>query len=69
MANEDFQVTLQGGQTLSGTTDDEGYARFEDVEPDQGEVDFVDIPESEEEEETGSSTQSEDDEEIEGGGT
>ena len=50
VANENFRVTLDGGQVLSGTTDDGGYARFDDVDPDQGEVDFVNIPDSGEQE-------------------
>jgi uncharacterized Zn-binding protein involved in type VI secretion len=45
MPNQQFQITLDGGQVLSGTTDAEGYARIEDLEPDQGEVAFTEIPE------------------------
>jgi uncharacterized Zn-binding protein involved in type VI secretion len=46
--DQDFQVTLGGGQTLSGRTDAKGYARFENVDQDQGEVAFVNIPEEKE---------------------
>jgi hypothetical protein len=46
--NQSFQVTLQGGQVLSGSTDEKGYARFENIDRDQGEVAFTEIPESKE---------------------
>jgi len=46
--DQDFQVTLDGGQTLSGRTDAKGYARFENMDPDQGEVAFINIPEEKE---------------------
>jgi uncharacterized Zn-binding protein involved in type VI secretion len=48
MPDQDFQITLDGGQVLSGRTDAKGYARFDNIDPDQGEVAFVDIPESKE---------------------
>jgi uncharacterized Zn-binding protein involved in type VI secretion len=60
VANENFKVTLEGGQVLSGTTDDEGYAHFDDIDPDQGKVDFFNIPDSGEQE-TGESTDASDD--------
>jgi uncharacterized Zn-binding protein involved in type VI secretion len=41
--HQDFQVTLEGGQLLSGTTDKNGYCRFDEIDPDQGEVDFIQI--------------------------
>jgi len=46
--DQDFQITLDGGQVLSGRTDAKGYARFENVNPDQGEVAFISIPEKKE---------------------
>ena len=46
MPNQDFQVTLDGGQVLSGWTDEKGYARFENIDPDQGQVVFTRIPQS-----------------------
>ncbi len=57
---QNFQVTLEGGQILSGMTDDKGYARFDDVDPDQGEVDFTEIPEEEDLEMTEESSEEED---------
>jgi uncharacterized Zn-binding protein involved in type VI secretion len=50
MPNQDFKVTLKGGQVLSGRTDDKGYAKFENLDPDQGDVLFIDIPEHKEKE-------------------
>jgi uncharacterized Zn-binding protein involved in type VI secretion len=41
--NQRFKVTLEGGQTLAGVTDENGYCRFDEVDPDQGEVDFIQI--------------------------
>jgi len=49
MPNQDFKATLNGGQVLSGQTNDKGYAKFENIDPDQGEVLFIDIPEHKEE--------------------
>jgi uncharacterized Zn-binding protein involved in type VI secretion len=46
MPNQDFQVTLDGGQVLSGRTDEKGHARFENIDPDQGQVVFTRIPQS-----------------------
>lgn len=48
VCDQDFEITLEGGQKLSGRTDSEGYARFEDVDPDQGEVAFTKISEDDE---------------------
>ena len=48
MPDQDFQVTLEGGQLLKGKTDQEGYCRFDDIDPDQGEVAFTQIPEQHE---------------------
>lgn len=45
--NESFRIVLRGGQTLSGTTDQNGYARFGGVDPDSGSVHFLDVPEDE----------------------
>jgi hypothetical protein len=44
IANESFQVTLDDGTLLSGTTDADGYAKFDGLSPGQGEVAFVNIP-------------------------
>jgi uncharacterized Zn-binding protein involved in type VI secretion len=46
MPDQDFQVTLDGGQVLSGRTDEKGYARFENIDPDQGQVVFTRILQS-----------------------
>jgi uncharacterized Zn-binding protein involved in type VI secretion len=51
MPNQDFQITLDKGQVLKGHTDEKGYAKFENIDPDQGEVLFIDIPEHKEKEE------------------
>jgi|GEM_PF-4651854 len=48
IAGQDFQATLQGGQVLSGRTDENGYRRFDGLDPDQGEVEFVNIPDDQE---------------------
>jgi uncharacterized Zn-binding protein involved in type VI secretion len=48
LPDQDFQITLEGGQTLSGRTDSKGYARFDQIDPDQGEVAFTNIPEAKE---------------------
>ena len=48
IASERFRVTLDDGTVLSGTTDEEGYARFEDLQPGQGETLFLEIPDREE---------------------
>ncbi len=45
MPNHDFQVTLDSGQVLKGKTDAEGRARFEDLEPDAGDVAFKQLTE------------------------
>jgi len=47
LADQPFEVTLEGGQVLGGTTDEEGHCRFDDLEPDQGEVAFARFPDSE----------------------
>jgi len=44
VADQPFEVVLEGGQVLSGRTDPEGHCRFEDIAPDQGEVSFTRIP-------------------------
>lgn len=62
--NENFKVTLEGGQVLSGTTDDEGYARFDDIDPDQGKVDFVNIPDHGEQETRESGDESDDTQDL-----
>jgi uncharacterized Zn-binding protein involved in type VI secretion len=45
LPDQNFRIALEGGQVLSGRTDSQGRARFEGVEPDSGQVHFVDIPE------------------------
>jgi uncharacterized Zn-binding protein involved in type VI secretion len=45
MPNQDFQVTLDSGQVLKGKTDAEGHARFDNVEPDSGNVAFTQLTE------------------------
>jgi hypothetical protein len=47
MPNQDFTVTLRGGQVLSGRTDQRGYMRFDGVQPGAGDVTFVRIPDAE----------------------
>lgn len=49
MPNQPFQVTLEGGQVLSGTTDDKGQMRFENVQPDQGDLTFTQLTDQEQE--------------------
>jgi uncharacterized Zn-binding protein involved in type VI secretion len=44
LPNQNFRIALEGGQVLSGRTDSQGKARFEGVEPDSGEVHFLEIP-------------------------
>ena len=44
--NEPVRVTLDRGQVLSGTTDSQGRAHFEGVDPDSGVVTFPNIPEN-----------------------
>jgi hypothetical protein len=51
MPNEEFTVTLQNGQVLSGRTDQRGYWRFDGVPAGSGEVTFTRIPESNDTEE------------------
>lgn len=46
MPNHNFQVTLEGGQILRGCTDSKGYARFEGINPDQGDVAFTQLTET-----------------------
>ncbi len=48
MPNQDFTVTLRGGQVLSGRTNAQGYMRFDGVQPDQGDVTFIRIPDARE---------------------
>ena len=43
--NQDFQITLDSGQLLRGCTDAKGYARFENIEPDSGNVAFIQLTE------------------------
>ena len=45
VAGQDVTVTLDDGQVVSGTTDEEGYVRFEGVPPGSGEAAFGGIPE------------------------
>jgi hypothetical protein len=55
---QNFQATLEGGQVLSGRTDQNGYRRFDGIDPDQGEVEFVNIPDDQETEtESGSAAE------------
>ncbi|MCK4341228.1 MAG: PAAR domain-containing protein, partial [Phycisphaerae bacterium] len=49
VANQDVQVTLENGQTVSGQTDEEGRVKFEGLQPGQGQVTFAGIPEEEDE--------------------
>ena len=46
--NEDVLVTLDDGQVLSGRTNEEGYVEFKGIQPAQGEVSFVKIPDDQE---------------------
>jgi uncharacterized Zn-binding protein involved in type VI secretion len=46
--NQSFRVVLDQGQVLSGTTDAKGYKRFEGVDPDSGNVHFLNIPNKDE---------------------
>jgi len=43
MPNQDFQITLNSGQVLKGHTDAKGYARFENLDPDSGNVAFTEL--------------------------
>ena len=52
--NEPVRVTLDRGQVLSGTTDAQGRAHFEGVDPDSGVVTFPNIPENTIDESAGS---------------
>lgn len=45
LPNQNFRIALEGGQVLSGRTDSQGKARFEGVDPDSGQVHFLEIPE------------------------
>lgn len=45
LPDQNFRIALEGGQVLSGRTDSRGKARFEGVDPDSGQVHFIDIPE------------------------
>jgi uncharacterized Zn-binding protein involved in type VI secretion len=44
LPNQNFRIALEGGQVLSGRTDSQGKARFEGVDPDSGQVHFLEIP-------------------------
>jgi uncharacterized Zn-binding protein involved in type VI secretion len=46
MPNQDFQITLQSGQIVKGRTDAEGRARFDNLDPDAGQVAFTQLKES-----------------------
>src|SRR4030042_7008748 len=43
MPNQDFQITLDKGQVLKGHTDEKGYARFDNLDPDSGNVVFTEL--------------------------
>jgi hypothetical protein len=43
MPNQDFQITLDKGQVLKGRTDEKGYARFDKLDPDSGNVVFTEL--------------------------
>ena len=43
MPNQNFQVTLDKGQVLKGRTDEKGYARFDNLDPDSGNVVFSEL--------------------------
>lgn len=45
VANQDVQATLDDGQVLRGQTDQDGYVRFEGVQPSGGEVSLLGVPE------------------------
>lgn len=45
LPDQNFRIALEGGQVLSGRTDSQGRARFDGVDPDSGQVHFIDIPE------------------------
>ena len=55
LPDQNLRIALAGGQVLSGRTDSQGKARFEGVDPDSGEVHFLDIPA--EDEYSGSATE------------
>lgn len=45
IADEPFSTTLDSGQTLSGTTDSNGYAEFRDIaRPGGGTIKYTDVP-------------------------
>lgn len=44
--NEPVRILLDRGQVLSGTTDQQGRAHFEGVDPDSGVVTFPNVPEN-----------------------
>lgn len=44
LANQDFRITLENGQVVSGRTDANGLARFEEVERGRGRAGFPNIP-------------------------
>jgi hypothetical protein len=46
MPNHNFQVTLDSGQVLRGRTDSKGYARFDNLDPDSGNVAFTELTET-----------------------
>ena len=43
MPNQDFQITLDKGQVLKGHTDEKGHARFDNLDPDSGNVVFTEL--------------------------
>ena len=47
ITNENFSVTLDDGQVHSGSTDSQGRARIEGVQPGRGNVTFQAIPDEE----------------------
>jgi len=50
MPNQDFQITLNSGQVLKGRTNARGYARFENLDPDSGNVAFTELTDIKDEE-------------------
>lgn len=48
IANQNVNVTLENGQTVSGQTDQDGYIRFESLQAGPGEMTLPDVPEHEE---------------------
>jgi hypothetical protein len=47
IANQDFTIALANGQVLTGSTDAQGHARFDGIQPGSGDVTFHSIPDDE----------------------